>query len=187
MPSGKKNIFFCDFFLLLKKKNMAVVSLKVKPAVFRWIDNNFPKVKEKYDVRGSFLHEMICAGLVRVGNNKNAIINKHFSSWKTIDLIVSGYWVAQYGTNLTNENQCRINSALYDFLANEICTGVMNAHVLTNYPKNTLLKSYLCNLLYDENELSLACIAKIYQRKYLEKERNMRENFTESNIKLILN
>jgi len=166
---------------------MATISIKVKPAVFRFIENNFPKVKEKYDVRNTWLHEMVVAGLVRMNNNTHYEVSRNFENWKTIELIISGRWETMYGNTLTQENQNRINCALYKLLINEICTGVMNAHVLTGYPKNKLMKDYLCNQMYEENELNLARISKIYQRKYLQKEKEMREVFISSDTKLTLN
>jgi hypothetical protein len=157
---------------------MASITLKVKPAVFRWIDNNFTKQKGKYDVRNSWVHDMVVAGLARVHTNSVGEVSRNFENWKTIELIISGRYATRFGTNLTAENQHRINCALYKMLINEICTGVMHAHVLTGYPKNTMIKNYLSNYFYDENELSLACVSKIYQRKYLDKEKLMREKFT---------
>jgi hypothetical protein len=166
---------------------MATISIKVKPAVFRWINNNYPKKNGAYDVRNNFLHEMVVCGLVRKCNNKNANVSKFFHSWKSVELIVSGYWVQQYGYLLTYENQSKINSALFNLLVNEICTGVMNAHILTGYPKNTLMKNYLYNQMYRENELKLSCISKIYQRKYLKKETYIREIFNKIDNKLTQN
>ena len=163
---------------------MRSITIKVRPAVFRWIDNNFKKTKGGYDVRNSFLHEMICAGLTRKTNH-NKLVNKHyFHNYIPVQLIVSAYWTDRYGYHLTEENQCRINAALYKLLTNEICTGVMNAHIFSGYPKNMIMKEYLFNLMYEEHELNLACISKIYQRKYLKKEKELREKFDISITKL---
>ena len=163
---------------------MASITIRVRPAVFRWIENNFKKVKGRYDVRGSFLHEMLCAGLTRKTNAKNLVAKKYMKQYKQVTLIVSNYNTDRYGYNITEENQCRINQALFKFLTHEICTSVMNAHIFSNYPKVMIMKEYLFNMMYEEDELSLACISKIYQRKYLKKERELRSNIMENIVKV---
>jgi len=156
---------------------MATITLRVKPAVFRWIDNNFPKVKGAYDVRKTFLHDMVVAALSRSNHVCNNSADKRIATFRTVRLRINGRWLERFGTVLSDESIVRLNQALYNLLINEICNSVMHAHVLTDYPKNTMLKKYLSNLLYKENELSLSCISKIYQRKYLWKEKKMRQNF----------
>jgi hypothetical protein len=156
---------------------MASITIHVRPAVFRWINNNFKEVKGKYDVRNSFLHEMITAGLIRQTNH-NILINKdYFSTYKPVQLIVSAHWTDHYGYLLTDENQYRINATLYKILTHEICTGVMHGYLFGGIPKNKLMKEYLLSLMYEETELNLACISKIYQRKYLPEEKKLREKF----------
>jgi hypothetical protein len=155
---------------------MSSITLKVKPAVFRWIDNNFPKQKGKYDVRNSWVHEIVIAGLVRRTNNRKCNINKDFEKWKSIELIISAHWVERFGLTLTDENMCMINRCLYKFLTNEICYSATLAHVHARYPKHTMFKKLLFNYRYEENELNVSCISKIYQRKYLKIEKKMCEN-----------
>ena len=154
---------------------MATITLKVRPVVFRWIDNNFPKHRGKYDVRGSFIHPIICAALVRGNKHLNPIFVQKLKTYQSIELIISGHWVTNYGSVIIEEFQIRFNALMYAFITNEICTTAMNSHVYAAQPKTTIMRELLILGNYNDNELTLACICKIYQRKYLKKEKELRQ------------
>ena len=153
------------------------ISIKVHPAVTRYFDNIFLKdrVTGAYDIRQSDFYYCISGALQQSHFKAPSLVSKKYSNFILISLIITEFDFYHYGYMMSEYNQYRISKFILNTIIDKACYKIMLAHCICGIPRDTALKAFLDENFFEENELSYNNLRKIYQRKYLEKESEIRE------------
>ena len=147
------------------------ISIRVHPAVRRYLDNHFPQSGDAYDLRGHFLHDFLRAGLTKEAQPETdsglPVIKVAFSrrDWRCL------------GHAVTEKHQAAFSRLAYKFIQQTACHEVLYAHVAGGIPRDTAIKEYLLENLYEEHELNYAALRKYYQRNWMETEKHVLEEY----------
>ena len=160
----------------MRKKEVDILTVRVHPAVLRYIDNTFPRTKDAYDLRRHFLHDFLCAGLTRQPGTEKP--PKAFYDFPVVKVVFSCRDCRQFGYYLSEVHQFAFSRLAYKFIQQTACHEVLYAHVAGGVPRDTAIKEYLLENLYEEDELNYAALRKYYQRNWMEIERRVLEEYS---------
>ena len=149
-----------------RKSETDTVTIRVHPAVRRWFENTFPKVGGAYDLRGHFLHDFLRAGLTKEPQG-----GREPSPLPEVRVAVSRRDGQRLGTELPAAFQDDFSRLAYRYIRQTACLMVLFAHTAAKVPRDTAIKEYLLDNLYEDEELNYAALRKYYQRNWMETER----------------
>ena len=130
----------------MKKRETDTVTIRVHPAVRRWMENTFPKSGGAYDLRGHFLHDFLRAGLTKEPQGR-----REPSSLPEVKVAVSRRDGQRLGTELPAAFQEDFSRLAYRYIRQTACLMVLFAH--------------------KDDELNYAALRKYYQRNWMETEK----------------
>ena len=159
-----------------RSNRIYTTTIKVHPAVFRHIDNSFEKVSGAYDLRGSLLYGFISAGLSRATINTPSMIPLLYEKMKELKVVISSYDYHHYGWMIPPVHQVAMSNHIYKQILYDACYRVMISHVFGGLPRDTAIKEFLSEHLFEEKELNYPALRKHYQRHWLDTEKNAKEN-----------
>lgn len=159
----------------MKKIKLYRISINVHPAVFRYIDNSYPNENGVYNITKSPFYFLVSSMLSRSGVNRPSKISKKYGSYVPISLFITEEDFYHYGWNITPLQQCRFSKAILQTIIDQACNKIALAHVMAGVPRDQAIREVLIENLFEDNEMNYACLRKIYQRKYIAKEKAIRE------------
>lgn len=166
----------------MKKRETDTVTIRVHPAVRRWMENTFPKSGGAYDLRGHFLHDFLRAGLTKEPQGR-----REPSSLPEVKVAVSRRDGQRLGTELPAAFQEDFSRLAYRYIRQTACLMVLFAHTAAKVPRDTAIKEYLLAYLYEDDELNYPALRKYYQRNWMETERRVLEEYsTETDRKQLI-
>ncbi len=158
-----------------RKSETDTVTIRVHPAVRRWMENTFPKAGGAYDLRGHFLHDFLRAGLTK--EVKARAVPETFRSLPEIKVAVSRRDCRILGGAIPEPLQAEFSQLAYKYIQQTACHQILFAHIAGGVPRDTAIKEYLLSYLYEDDELNYAALRKYYQRNWMETERRVLEDF----------
>lgn len=168
-----------------RKSETDTVTIRVHPAVRRWMENTFPKAGGAYDLRGHFLHDFLRAGLTK--EVKARAVPETFRSLPEIKVAVSRRDCRILGGAIPEPLQAEFSQLAYKYIRQTACQGILFAHVAGGVPRDTAIKEYLLAYLYEDDELNYPALRKYYQRNWMETERRVLEEYgTETDRKQLI-
>ena len=153
----------------MKKRETDTVTIRVHPAVRRWMENTFPKTGGAYDLRGHFLHDFLRAGLTK--EVKARTVPETFRSLPEVKIAVSHRDCRILGGAIPEPLQAEFSRLAYRYIRQTACLMVLFAHTAAKVPRDTAIKEYLLDNLFEDDELNYAALRKYYQRNWMETER----------------
>ena len=159
----------------MDKNKTESIAIKVHPAVFRYLDSNFPKTGGAYDIRKHFLHDFLRVGLTRQPDTEKP--SKAFHGFHEINVVFTQRDCRQNGFSISESHQAAFSRLAYKFIQQTACQEVLYAHVAGGIPRDTAIKEYLLENLYEEHELNYAALRKYYQRNWMETEKHVLEEY----------
>ncbi len=155
----------------MRKSNTDPVTVKVHPAVRRYFENTFPQSDGAFDLRGHFLHDYLRAGLTKEA------VDTAEPSPRLVELRVlfSRRDCQRLGWTIPETYQASFSRLAYKHIQQTACLLVLYAHTAGGVPRDTAIKEYLLDNLYEEGELNYAALRKYYQRNWMEAERRVLE------------
>ena len=159
----------------MRENRTEKISIRVHPAVFRYLDSNFPKTGSAYDLRRHFLHDFLRAGLTRQPDTEKP--PKAFIGYTEIKVVFTHRDCRQNGFSISESHQAAFSRLAYKFIQQTACHEVLYAHVAGGIPRDTAIKEYLLENLYEEHELNYAALRKYYQRNWMETEKHVLEEY----------
>lgn len=159
------------------KEKVYIIQVKVHPAVARHFDNTFlkDKITGAYNIRQSDFYYCISGALQQSHLKSQSLISKKYSNFIPISLIINEFDFYHFGYMISEYNQYRISRFFFNMIIDKACYKIMLAHCICGIPRDTALKAFLDENFFEEDELNYSNLRKIYQRKYLEKESEIRE------------
>ena len=154
-----------------------IITIRVHPAVFRHMENHFPKIGEAYDMRGHFFYDFLRSGLTR--KSGGAAPPQSFAQLLEVEIVFSRRDCQHYGYIIPEVYQSWFSRFAYKFIQHTACMEVLFAHVAGGIPRDTAIKEYLLNNLYEDDELNYPALRKYYQRNWMEAERQVLEEYSE--------
>lgn len=166
----------------MRKNETETVTIRVHPAVRRWLENTFPKTGGAYDLRGHFLHDFLRAGLTKEPQGR-----REPSPLPEVKVAVSRRDGQRLGTELPASFQEDFSRLAYRYIRQTACLMVLFAHTAAKVPRDTAIKEYLLDNLYEDDELNYPALRKYYQRNWMETERRVLEEYsTETDRKQLI-
>ena len=156
----------------MRKNETETVTIRVHPAVRRWMENTFPKAGGAYDLRGHFLHDFLRAGLTKEPQGR-----REPSPLPEVKVAVSRRDGQRLGTELPAAFQEDFSRLAYRYIRQTACLMVLFAHTVAKVPRDTAIKEYLLDNLFEDDELNYAALRKYYQRNWMEAERRVLEEY----------
>ena len=144
--------------------------------MFRYIKNTFPMTCGAYDLRKHFLHDFLRVGLTRQPSMERQ--SEVFHGFPEVKVVFSHRDCRQNGYILSENHQSAFSRLAYKFIQQTACHEVLYAHVVGGIPRDTAIKEYLLENLYEEDELNYAALRKYYQRNWMETERQVLEEYS---------
>ena len=158
-----------------RKSETDTVTIRVHPAVRRWMENTFPKTGGAYDLRGHFLHDFLRTGLSKEVNAR--AVPEAFHSLPEIKVAVSRRDCRILGDRIPEPLQAAFSQLAYKFIRQTACQGILFAHLAGGVPRDTAIKEYLLAYLYEDEELNYPTLRKYYQRNWMATERRVLEEY----------
>jgi len=164
-----------------KNSKIYSTTIKVHPAVFRYIDNTFEKTSGAYDLRGHLLYNFISTGLNRKSINMPSMIPLMYEKMKEIKIVIGSFDYHHYGWEIPPIHQVAISNHIYKQILFDACYRIMVSHVFGGLPRDTAIKEYLNEHFFEEEELNYPALRKHYQRHWIDTEKIAKENVAEFN------
>ena len=158
-----------------RKSETDTVTIRVHPAVRRWMENTFPKAGDAYDLRGHFLHDFLRTGLSKEVNAR--AVPEAFQSLPEIKVAVSRRDCRILGDRIPEPLQAAFSQLAYKYIRQTACQGILFAHLAGGVPRDTAIKEYLLAYLYEDEELNYPALRKYYQRNWMATERRVLEEY----------
>jgi hypothetical protein len=162
--------------------------IKVHPAVFRYMDNTFSRVRDVnskaadvYDLRRSLLYGFISAGLSRRSINATSMLPLQYEKMKTVKIAITSWDYHHYGWDIPPIHQVALSNHIYKQILFDACYRIMICHVFAGLPRDAAIKEYLSEHLFEEHELNYAALRKHYQRHWIETEKIAKSNVSDFN------
>jgi len=156
-------------------------TIKVHPAVFRYINNTFNRVGGAYDLRGHLLYGFISVGLSRHSVKVESMLSQQYKKMKEIKVVITSWDYNHYGWDIPPIHQVALSNHIYRQILFDACYRVMICHVFGGLPRDTAIKEFLGEYCFEECELNYPALRKHYQRHWLDVEKNAKENVAEFN------
>lgn len=154
--------------------DMYQTTIHLHPAVIRWIDANFKKKDEIYDIRKDPLYLLIQSGLMR----KNIKIPHKKTLKKTfipVRFMINEWDFYHFGWVIPSGTQVKINNYLYKSMLYQFCRDIAFGYVFGNIPRDVMVRRILIENLFNDDELNYYNLRKFYSRHYKEKEKELVE------------
>lgn len=159
-----------------RSNKIYTTKIKVHPAVFRHIDNTFEKVSGAYDLRGHLFYSFISVGLSRQTVNTPSMIPLLYEKMKEVKVVITSYDYHHYGWTIPPVHQVAMSNHIYKQILFDACYRIMVSHVFGGLPRDTAIKEFLSEHLFEEDELNYPALRKHYQRHWIETEKIAKEN-----------
>ncbi|MDL2308349.1 hypothetical protein LJC53_02060 [Bacteroidales bacterium OttesenSCG-928-C03] len=167
----------------MASKNIYKVKVRVHPAVHRHLENNFQKKQGAFDLRKHFYYKLVSAGLSRGKVAVPSMLSKRYGKLKEVEILVTSWDYHHFGDQIAPVYQVSLSKYLYEELLYNACQYVLLVHVLGLIPRDTAIKEYLLNNLFEQDELNYPALRKHYQRHWMETERTLKEDIANMSIK----
>jgi len=155
--------------------------IKVAPAVWRIIDNNYIKRGEVYDFRKHQLYNFISISLFRKQTTTTSALPLQYNKLKKIKVALTSWDYNHFGFVIAPFQQVIISNLLYKQILYDACYRIMICHVFGGMPRDAAIKNYLSENGFEEQELSYSTLRKHYQRHFIDNELFLKKNQQEFN------
>ena len=158
-------------------------TIRVHPAVFRYLDVTFNKIGDAYDLRGHIFYSYLTAGLIRKGMKLPTMmpLPKQYEKMLKIKVVIASWDYHHFGWDIPPFHQVALSNHIYKQILFDGCYRVMISHVFGNLPRDTAIKSFLSEHSFLACELNYAALRKHYQRHWLKSEKLIKENVADFN------
>jgi hypothetical protein len=160
--------------------------IKVHPAVFRYIDNTFSRVRDVnskaadvYDLRRHLLYNFVSVGLSRSSISVPSMIPLQYEKMKTVKVAITSWDYHHYGWDIPPIHQVALSNHIYKQILFDACYRIMICHVFGGLPRDKAIKDFLAEHCFEESELNYAALRKHYQRHWIEIEMTAKSNCAE--------
>ena len=160
------------------EKNFVTVQFSFEPAVVRYLENNFCKNSGVIDLRKTHIYPFLVLCLQRTHVKSKSSVPSSFNSYQEVNIAVKEWDYSHFGNKISPFAMIQLNNAIYKQIIRDACYRIMIAHVFSGIPRDTCIKDYLFECYYTEEELNYAALRKYYQRNWMSKEKELRENLS---------
>ena len=163
----------------MAQKNIYKVKIKVHPAVVRHFENTFTKKHGAYDLRKHFYYNLISSGLTRKTVKVPSMLSKRYEDMKEVEILITSWDYHHHGDIIPPVYQVALSQHIYKQILYDACTYTLFAHVYGLMARDTAIKQYLFEYLFDEEELNYPALRKHYQRHWLATEQALKDDLAQ--------
>jgi len=145
---------------------MYTTELKLHPAVARWIDANYEKKGNAYDIRSDSMFILFRTALYRKNITQRYKHFKKAESFVPLRIVIDEWDFYHLGWNIPNFSQVRISQMLFDMMMNKFCDHIAYAYAYGKISRDVTIRRILVENLFDDEEINYFYIRKWYQRKF---------------------
>ncbi len=154
------------------KSKLYRISLKVHPLVWRYIDNNYQKVGDTYDITGSMYYPLVMSLLCRSNVKVPSRVSPKYAEYKNVSVFVTEYDFYHYGYEMSPLQQFKFSKTVKNIIIDQMCRRIAITRAVVDVPLTQLIDLVLNENNMGPEELNAESLRKIYQRKYTELERD---------------
>jgi len=158
------------------EKNFVSIKFSFEPSVVRYLENNIKKISGVFDLRKNHIYPFLVLCLQRHNNQSKLTVPSSFNSYKEVNIAVKEWDYSHFGDKISPMAMIQLNNVIYKQIIRDACYRIMVAHVFSGIPRDTCIKDYLFECSYTEEEINYAALRKYYQRKWMNKEKELKEN-----------
>jgi hypothetical protein len=145
---------------------MYTTELSLHPAVVRWLDANYSKTENAYDLRSDALYIVFQTALFRKNIKYPIKKFKKTEKFVPIRIAINEWEFYRFGWNIPNFAQIRISRMLFDMMMKNFCNHIAYAYAYGGISRDVTIRRILVENLFDDEEINYYYIRKYYQRKF---------------------
>ncbi|MDD4847614.1 MAG: hypothetical protein PHR53_02470 [Bacteroidales bacterium] len=146
------------------------ILIRLHPAVVRWLENNFTKENDAFDLTKSDKYYLISGALQRFKVTMPSKVSKRYQRLTPVYIRLTEFDFYHYGWEMAPLHQVRLSDHLYREILNNGCQKIMLAYVVAGIPRDAAIREFLSENFFSPDELNFSGIRKYYQRKFADKE-----------------
>lgn len=158
----------------MKKKNLFRITVKVEPAVRRFLTNHYPEKDGALDLTGSRHYFLVSNMLQRNSVQMPTKVPDRYNSFVPVTLWITSWDFYHLGWMTPPFQQYCFSRLLMAELMETACYRVAMVSIATGVSRRAAMRAVLDEELYEDNELSEDRLRKYYLRKYTKKEAELR-------------
>lgn len=155
-------------------ENYTKIEINVSKIVYRFLENNCPKIKDAYNVTSIYIYAYLQATLKREETVIPDSREKQFANMRKIYVWIKNWDAAHSGTHIAYKNQIELSNFLKKSIMKEACVEVMFSRLMSGHSLNDAIRNYIINNFYEIDEMTFDSLKKFYQRNWLKKEQEIR-------------
>ena len=149
-----------------KKSKHYSVELNVQPSVARWIDANYSKVGNAYDLRKDTFYILFQTALFQKNIKPPTKYLKKTENHVPVRILINEWDFYHFGWNIPDFAQVKISKLLFGLMMEKFCQHIAYAYAYGGIPRDATIRRILIENLFDDNEMNYYYIRKWYQRKF---------------------
>lgn len=158
----------------MKRKNLFRITVRVEPAVRRFLLNLYPEKEGALDLTGSRHYHLVSNMLARNGVRMPSKVPARYNSFVPVTLWITSWDFYHLGWMTPPFQQYCFSRILMAELMETACYHVAMVSITTGVSRRSAMRAVLDEGLYEESELSEERLRKHYLRKYTGKEEELR-------------
>ncbi len=167
-------MYLCISYLSMKTK-LYRISIRVHPAVRRYIDNNFPEKQGAYDLTRSMYYYLVSAMLYQSHVRLPSKMCLKYRDYVPISIFITEFDFYHYGFHCSEYQQCRLSRNILHLILDDACRRIAQAKVVFGVPVTKGIEHFLVDNFFEDGELDAEFVRTIYKRKYRSYESELRE------------
>lgn len=150
----------------MSKAKLYRITIKVHPAVWRYIDNNYPVKMGAYDLSRSVYYYLVTAMLYQSRVRMPSQLCRKYGEYRPVTVMITEFDFYHYGFQSSELQQCRLSRNILHLIVDDACRRIAQARVVFGVPVTTAIDHYLIDNGYEEGELDAEYLRSVYKRKY---------------------
>lgn len=159
----------------MRKRVPYRITVRVEPAVKRYLLNRFPVRNGAIDMTGSRYYWLVSQMLSKNNVSHPSKVPKRYERCVPVSFVITQDDFYTYGWIVPELQQWSFSRAIMGELVDKACHQIALLTVTTGCSRSRAISTVLNNELYEDNELSYAHIRKHYYRKYMGEEKQIRQ------------
>lgn len=157
----------------MKRLKTFVITVKVHPAVRRFIDNRYKKVNGAYNLSNGRHYYLVTNMLVHSSAAAPSRVPKKYGCFVPIKIMISEYDFYRYGWMTTPLQEYRFSKLILGEILDNACQRIALLKLVLDIPRRKCMLAIIDEELFERDEISYDYLRKYYQRKFQQKEIQM--------------
>lgn len=158
------------------------ISLNVHPVVAKWMDCHLEKVGDAYVISKSKYYSIIVGSLTRKNIKLQSRIPEKYEKFEKVFCYISDFDFYHFGFYISDFMQYKISKAIYDDIVDKMLYSTMVLFCCSGLARDRIMRQQLIEFMFEDDEMTIENFRKLYQRKYLDQEKEFKAFIKECNV-----